>query len=265
MEKDQEEEFKYSQCDTFNDADPTPKNLLATVPKLNCFILKRTENKGRSEATNIIHAKLVLNNVNGIFGNIERNAFSFNFDGDEGLSDCGLFFLKRRFVQQQNVFTVNLFGCSKTKICLFIEEFQTNKNSGFLRTSAESALLFLYQYHEASRGAAAEHNDMNQNHIGRQSQDDESLILSIHGTICKNLEIEQRILNEEYSAFSLNNFANSNLKAQVMFVLEDFMNEVDIYSQYSEEELHHSDEEDRLVGEAIASDGSLSIFFRSSK
>jgi hypothetical protein len=57
MEENQKEEFNYSQNNTFNDADPTPKNLLATVPKLNCFILKRTGNKSRSGATNVMHAK----------------------------------------------------------------------------------------------------------------------------------------------------------------------------------------------------------------
>jgi hypothetical protein len=126
-EKDQEEVFKYSQNNTFNDADPTPKNLLATVPKLNCFILKRTGSKSRSGAINVMHEKLVLKNVDGIIGNIERRIFSFDLNGSEGLSDGGLFFLKKWFMQQQYLFTVDLFGCSKTRIYLFTEGFHITR------------------------------------------------------------------------------------------------------------------------------------------
>jgi hypothetical protein len=108
-EKDQEEEFKYSQSNAFNDADSTLKNLLATVPKLNCFILKHKGSKSRSGATNVMHAKLVLKNVDGTIGNIERRIFSFDSNCSEGLSDGGLFFLKKRFMQQQYLFTIDLF------------------------------------------------------------------------------------------------------------------------------------------------------------
>jgi hypothetical protein len=156
MEKKQEKEFECSQNNTFNDVNSTPKNLLATVPKLNCFILKRTGSKSRSGATNVMHAKLVFKNVDGIFRNIERKIFSFDLISSEGLSNGALFFLKKRFMQQQYLFAVILIGYSKTRICLFTEGFHTGKNFGFLRTAVKSVLLFLDQYHEASRGAAAE-------------------------------------------------------------------------------------------------------------
>jgi hypothetical protein len=103
-----------------------------------------------------MHAKLMLKNVDGIVGNIERKNFSFNLNDSVGLSDGELFFLKERFIQQQFLFTVDLFGCSKTRICLFTEMFHTDRCLEFLRTPVKSVLLFLFQYHEASRGAAAE-------------------------------------------------------------------------------------------------------------
>jgi hypothetical protein len=90
-------------------------------------------------------------------GNIERRIFSFDLYDSECLSGGGLFFLKKGFMQQQYLFTVDLFGCSKTRICLFTEGFHTGKNFGLLRTPVKSILLSLYQYHEASRGAAAGH------------------------------------------------------------------------------------------------------------
>jgi hypothetical protein len=48
-----------------------------------------------------MHAKLVLKNVNGTIGNIERRIFSFDLSGSVGLSDGGLCFLKKKFMQQQ--------------------------------------------------------------------------------------------------------------------------------------------------------------------
>jgi hypothetical protein len=103
-----------------------------------------------------MHAKLVLKNVDGIFRNIERKFFSFDLNSSEGLSDGGLFFLKKGFMQQQYLFAVILIGCSKTRICLITEGFHTSKNFGFIITPVKSVLLIFYQYHEANMGAAAE-------------------------------------------------------------------------------------------------------------
>jgi hypothetical protein len=156
MEKIQEDEFKYSQNNTFNDAAPTPKNLLATVPKLNCFILKRTRSKSKSGATNVMHAKIVLKNVERIFTNIERKIFYFGLNSNEGLTNGELFFLEGRLMQRQYLFTVDSFRCSKTRMYFFTENFHTDKSFGFLRIPVKSVLLFLFQHHEANRGAAAE-------------------------------------------------------------------------------------------------------------
>jgi hypothetical protein len=49
MGKNTLQEFRYSRDNTFNDAYPTPKNLLVTVLKLNCIILNRSEVKADVE------------------------------------------------------------------------------------------------------------------------------------------------------------------------------------------------------------------------
>jgi hypothetical protein len=72
MGKNTLQEFRYSRDNKFNDAYPTPKNLLATVSKLNCIILKQTGSKSRSGATNMMHAKQVLKKNEIIVGNSER-------------------------------------------------------------------------------------------------------------------------------------------------------------------------------------------------
>jgi hypothetical protein len=72
------QEFRYSQDNIFNDAYPTPKNLLATVPKLNCIILKQTGSKSRSGATNMMHAEHALKKNEIIDRNIERKIFPFD-------------------------------------------------------------------------------------------------------------------------------------------------------------------------------------------
>jgi hypothetical protein len=77
---------------------PAPKNLLATVPKLNCIILKQNEDKSRSGTTNVMHAEQVLKDDEIIFRNIERKNFSFNLNVSVGLFDGELFFLKERFI-----------------------------------------------------------------------------------------------------------------------------------------------------------------------
>jgi hypothetical protein len=46
------EEFKYSLQSKIEEVDPTPKNLLVTVPELNCFIKKQTGSKSNFGATN---------------------------------------------------------------------------------------------------------------------------------------------------------------------------------------------------------------------
>jgi hypothetical protein len=47
---------------------------------------------------------------------------------------------------------------------------------------------------------AAVHKDMNNNHIGKQSQGVERFNLSIHGTKCRSLEIVRLGMGEELSS-----------------------------------------------------------------
>jgi hypothetical protein len=49
---------------------------------------------------------------------------------------------------------------------------------------------------------AAEHDDMNSVHIGKQSQGAERKIFSCHGTICGNSEIVQFEVSEETSSLT---------------------------------------------------------------
>jgi hypothetical protein len=149
------QEFKYSQCNTINDAYPTPKNLLATVPKPNCIILKQTGGKSRSGATNVMHAEQVLKNNEVIFRNIKPRISSIDPNNVRKLTGGELFSYIIRLKQLLHFFIIKSFRC-KTNIYLFIERFHTNKNNEFPRTPVNSTLLFLFQYHETSREIAAE-------------------------------------------------------------------------------------------------------------
>jgi hypothetical protein len=59
---------------------------------------------------------------------------------------------------------------------------------------------------------AAEYNDMNKNHIGKQSQGDERNIISVHGTRCLNQEIVQFHESKEVSSFPIIQFTEESPK-----------------------------------------------------
>jgi hypothetical protein len=70
---------------------------------------------------------------------------------------------------------------------------------------------------------AAAHDDMNKNQIGKQSQDAESNVLSIHGKTCQNPEIVQTRMSEESNSFLCLNIRNDFkdlIEEKVLFVEE---------------------------------------------
>jgi hypothetical protein len=69
---------------------------------------------------------------------------------------------------------------------------------------------------------AAEHDDMNEVHIGRQIQDIESTDILIHGTRCEALEIVQSKKNEEFISSSNNHLMeDSNKRTQHITEFEE--------------------------------------------
>jgi hypothetical protein len=113
--------------------------------------------------------------------------------------------------------------------------------------------------------AAAERKDMNKNHIGRQSQNVESYLNSVYETTCQDPEIEQLKMDEEVSTFSVvyHNIVDQNVQEESVLIESKCL----LKGSYidSDEELHHFNEDDRLVRNEDNSDGYLSIFLRAEK
>jgi hypothetical protein len=68
---------------------------------------------------------------------------------------------------------------------------------------------------------AAEHNDMNKNHIGRQNQGVEGFNFAIQGTKCQNSKIVQSGMSEEFSSFSDIQVSLIDLKERRRFIYKE--------------------------------------------
>jgi hypothetical protein len=99
---------------------------------------------------------------------------------------------------------------------------------------------------------AAEHVDMNINHIGKQSQDIERNEILIHGNTCRTLEIVQSNKSEEYSPFPVIQFKSENQLSMKKAVWEEMFKFI---QNNSDEELLHIDLDDPQIMRLVFSDG----------
>jgi hypothetical protein len=100
---------------------------------------------------------------------------------------------------------------------------------------------------------------MNNNHIGKQSQDIKSYFNSVHGTTCQDPEIEQLEMDKEFNTFSViyRNIVSQNVQEESVLIEANCLLKGSFKD--SDEELYHSNKNCRLVKDEDYSDSNLSI------